>query len=70
MLLTPHDLDQFFKLHRVLMVFVNQRLKVIPQMAPSIVRANCSRFHFMATSVSARACDIINSIISTQKTIA
>ena len=29
MLLTPHDLDQFFKLHRTLMVFVNQRLKVI-----------------------------------------
>lgn len=29
MLLTPHDLDQFYKLHRALMVFVNQRLKVI-----------------------------------------
>lgn len=29
MLLTPHDLDQFYNLHRALMVFVNQRLKVI-----------------------------------------
>ena len=29
MQLTPHDLDQFFKLHQSLMVFVNQRLKVV-----------------------------------------
>jgi len=29
MLLTPHDLDQFFKLHRALMLFVSQRLKVV-----------------------------------------
>ena len=30
MLLDPHDLELFFKLHWALMFFVNQRLKVIP----------------------------------------
>ena len=30
MLLTPQDVELFFKLHRTLMFFVNQRLKVIP----------------------------------------
>jgi hypothetical protein len=30
MLLNPHDLDQFFTLHRALMFYVNQRLQVIP----------------------------------------
>ena len=30
MLLTPDDLDQFYQLHNTLMVFVNQRLQVIP----------------------------------------
>ena len=30
MLLTPQDVELFFKLHRALMFFVNQRLKVIP----------------------------------------
>jgi hypothetical protein len=30
MLLSPHDVELFFKLHRALMFFVNQRLKVIP----------------------------------------
>src|SRR5947207_3381420 len=30
MLLNPHDLDQFFRLHRTLMFSVNQRLKVLP----------------------------------------
>jgi hypothetical protein len=30
MLLPPHELELFFKLHRALMFFVNQRLKVIP----------------------------------------
>ena len=30
MLLPPHDLELFFKLHRALMFFVNQRLTVIP----------------------------------------
>lgn len=30
MLLEPHDVELFFKLHRALMFFVNQRLKVIP----------------------------------------
>jgi hypothetical protein len=30
MLLTPQDAELFFKLHRALMFFVNQRLKVIP----------------------------------------
>jgi hypothetical protein len=30
MLLTPPDVEQFFKLHRALMFFVNQRLKVVP----------------------------------------
>ena len=30
MLLTPQDVEQFFKLHRTLMFFVNQRLKVVP----------------------------------------
>ena len=30
MLLEPQDVELFFKLHRTLMFFVNQRLKVIP----------------------------------------
>ena len=30
MLLTSHELEQFFKLHRAIMFFVNQRLNVIP----------------------------------------
>ena len=30
MLLDPPELDLFFRLHRTLMFFVNQRLKVIP----------------------------------------
>ncbi|HQU47181.1 MAG TPA: DUF6398 domain-containing protein [Pirellulales bacterium] len=30
MLLEPHDVELFFRLHRALMSFVNQRLKVIP----------------------------------------
>jgi Domain of unknown function (DUF6398) len=30
MLLTPQDVELFFRLHRALMFFVNQRLKVIP----------------------------------------
>jgi hypothetical protein len=30
MLLEPHDLEQFLKLHKSLMFFVNQQLKVIP----------------------------------------
>jgi hypothetical protein len=31
MLLPPKDVETFFKLHRTLMFFVNQRLKVLPQ---------------------------------------
>src|SRR6516164_1594440 len=30
MLLTPQDVELFFKLHRTLMFFVNQRLRVLP----------------------------------------
>src|SRR6185312_63907 len=30
MMLEPHDVDLFFRLHRALMFFVNHRLKVIP----------------------------------------
>ena len=30
MLLEPHDVERFFRLHRTLMFFVNQRLSVIP----------------------------------------
>ena len=30
MLLTPKDVELFFKLHRALMFFVNQRLQVLP----------------------------------------
>src|SRR4051794_35794945 len=30
MLLEPQDVELFFKLHRTLMFFVNQRLKVVP----------------------------------------
>ena len=30
MLLPPHELELFFKLHRALLFFVNQRLTVIP----------------------------------------
>ncbi|HUP77365.1 MAG TPA: hypothetical protein VM260_02310 [Pirellula sp.] len=29
-LLAPNELEQFFKLHRALMFFVNQRLNVVP----------------------------------------
>ena len=29
-LLAPHELEQFLKLHRALMFFVNQRLSVVP----------------------------------------
>src|SRR5437879_5690932 len=29
MLLNPHDLELFFRLHRTLMFFVNQRLQVV-----------------------------------------
>ncbi len=35
MLLPPHELELFFKLHRALMFFVNQRLKVIPNKVAS-----------------------------------
>jgi Domain of unknown function (DUF6398) len=35
MLLPPHELELFFKLHRALMFFVNQRLKVIPDKVAS-----------------------------------
>jgi len=31
MLLAPRDLEQFFRLHRTLMFFVNQQLRVIPE---------------------------------------
>ncbi|WP_202920661.1 hypothetical protein [Urbifossiella limnaea] len=30
MLLEPQDVELFFRLHRTLMFFVNQRLRVIP----------------------------------------
>ena len=30
MLLTPQDADLFFKLHRSLMCFVNERLRIVP----------------------------------------
>ena len=30
MLLTPQDADLFFRLHRSLMCFVNERLRIIP----------------------------------------
>jgi len=35
MLLDPHELDLFFRLHRALMFFVNQRLEVIPDKVSS-----------------------------------
>jgi hypothetical protein len=35
MLLTPDDAGLFFKLHRELMFFVNQRLQVLPDDIPS-----------------------------------
>jgi hypothetical protein len=35
MLLTPQDVQLFFKLHRALMFFVNQRLKVLPDKVAS-----------------------------------
>ena len=50
MLLTPQDVELFFKLHRTLMFFVNQRLKVIPddlatpgRISPSCRRKSASR---------------------------
>ena len=36
MLLEPQDVELFFKLHRALMFFVNQRLKVILRATPPI----------------------------------
>jgi hypothetical protein len=33
MLLTPQDADMFFKLHRALMCFVNERLQIVPDIA-------------------------------------
>ncbi len=33
MLLSPEDAELFFKLHRALMFFVNQRLGVVPDIA-------------------------------------
>lgn len=35
MLLSPHDVPLFFELHRALMFFVNQRLRVLPGDVPS-----------------------------------
>src|SRR5947209_20594535 len=35
MLLNPQDVELFFKLHRALMFFVNQRLQVLPDDAAS-----------------------------------
>jgi hypothetical protein len=35
MLLTPQDVELFFKLHRALMFFVNQRLQVLPEAVAS-----------------------------------
>jgi hypothetical protein len=35
MLLEPHELDLFFRLHRALLFFVNQRLQVIPNKVAS-----------------------------------
>src|SRR5436309_541712 len=31
MLLTPQDVERFFRLHRTLMYYVNQHLKVLPE---------------------------------------
>jgi hypothetical protein len=38
MLLEPQDVELFFRLHRTLMFFVNQRLKVIPDKLAGRIR--------------------------------
>ena len=55
MLLPPHELELFFKLHRAVMFFVNQRLKVIPDKL-----ANADAFAALSPQVRLKVRDALN----------
>lgn len=55
MLLPPHELDLFFKLHRALMFFVNQRLQVVP-----IEVATPNEFAALSPEVRLKVRDALN----------
>src|SRR3954454_14288543 len=54
MLLTPQDVELFFRLHRTLMFFVNQRLKVLPDDL-----ASPEEFAALAPEVRLKVCDAL-----------
>src|SRR5438552_3965126 len=55
MLLPPHELELLFKLHRALMFFVNQRLKVIPDKL-----ATPEEFAAMSPEIRVKVRDALN----------
>lgn len=55
MLLDPHDLDQFFKLHQALMLFVSQRLNII---SDSVTTAQ--EFVALSPQIRVKARDALN----------
>ena len=55
MLLEPQDVELFFRLHRTLMYFVNQRLKVIPDKL-----ANADAFAALSPQVRLKVRDALN----------
>ncbi len=55
MLLEPQDVELFFKLHRALMFFVNQRLKVVPDDI-----ANADAFAALSPKVRLTVRDALN----------
>ncbi len=54
MLLTPQDVELFFKLHRALMFFVNQRLKTVPDRP-----ANPDEFSLLSPEVRLKVRDAL-----------
>jgi hypothetical protein len=55
MLLEQHDLEIYFRLHRSLMFFVNQRLKVIPNRI-----ASPEEFAILSPETRLKVCDALN----------
>lgn len=55
MLLEPQDVELFFRLHRTLMFFVNQRLKVIPDKL-----GTPEEFAALSPEVRLKVCDALN----------
>src|SRR5438132_3423688 len=55
MLLEPQDVELFFKLHRSLMFFVNQRLRVVPD-----DNANADAFAALSPQVRLKVRDALN----------